>query len=224
MLCVLPAQTCCKHHQKSRNPRRNIVCNVIQLCCRASKVQIPVIFIADHAVHRIDRFIAKSQRRTSDHQIKKRCCHTVRKIFRHRLNRSLCNSRCVQILRIPSDNSCHRAPGAGQILLFQLFFHPHALCIQSLHRKRLPTPQRFQQKCQHGMHQTCQINCGCRHQKASKRQNRCQGCSRHQKSLLGIRKLPAQKFFQRADCFSHINNRVRHPVRIPQAQIHEKAA
>src|SRR5699024_9624109 len=138
-------------HQKCRKPCRNQIEQIIHSCCRPAKIQIPVVFVAHHGVHRVDRFIKKAKPCSSDHHIKQRGNNSVGRVLRHRLHRSLHHAFLCQAFRISPHNHGHGLSSVLNRPCIQCLFYFHAFCLQRLCGKQLPAPETLEQEIKHRM-------------------------------------------------------------------------
>ena len=134
--------------QKGRNPCRQIIDQIIQLCRCPSEVKIGLILIAQHTVHGIHRLIKKGQKRTADQKIKEGCDHAIGEILGYRLDSCLYHPFLRQRLRISSDDTGKGLPCIFQAVCLQFLINQHAFLLQIPQSQNLPAPKHFQGKAQ----------------------------------------------------------------------------
>ena len=94
-------------------PRREKIPYVVQLCGGASEIQIFVVFVADHAVKRVDGLVAEAKRSTADCKVKQRGDHTVRAVLRHRFHSGLRHALLREAFGVAADNHRDGPPCRG---------------------------------------------------------------------------------------------------------------
>ena len=186
-------------------------------------MQIALILVPHHAVHRIDCFVTQRQRCPTDEHIHKRCHHTVRKIFCHRLYGCLCHAFLGKVLRIPAYNPCHRLAGPGQVFRGETAVHTPAFHSQSLHCQCLPAPDGLYRQSQQRVQTVC-------HHADCRRKEQCSNRQYHREHPAGRpfsfrcgRKTCAQEFFQSCDALSHDYHGMGHPGGVRQPQIQKES-
>ena len=187
-------------------------------------MQIFFIFIADHAVHRIDGFIRQCQRRAAQHHIKQRRNHAVTRVLGDRFHCRLGHAFARQGLRIAPDNAADRLSRCGQIALDQFTIDICAFLRQSCRRQRLHAPEQLDRKAQCRMNRRQHTADSAREQQRSHRQQHRQKQPAHPFALRRIRQVLPQKCFQCADGFPHDDNGMHQPRRIAEYPIQYKTA
>ena len=190
---------------------------------RPAKVEIPLVFVAHHAVHGVDGFIGKAQGCAPDQQIQQGGQNPVRKIFRHRLHGGLGDAFRREGGGVPPHNPAHLPPGRRQVPRFQRRVNPAALIGQALQSQRLPAPEQFHCKSQSRVNPMGQSADSRRQGKGAQRQHRRQHPPGRQQTGRGVGEQPPQQVFQPGNHLAHQHHRVGHPGRVGQQQIQSEA-
>ena len=125
----LASDICRCNHQIRADTRRNKIDHVIQLRRCAPEVEILVILISHHRIHRIDRFIHKPENRSSQRGIQHRRDHAVRRVLRNRLHCRLYHSGPIEDIRVSSYNHGYRNAASLKPLFIQTLIHLHTLIL-----------------------------------------------------------------------------------------------
>ena len=220
---ALAAQPCAQDPQQRRQAAGQPVGNIIQMGGSAPEIQILFVFIAHHAVHGVDAFIAQRQRCAAQQHIQQGGDDAIGKIFGHGFHSGLGHPLRGEGRGIAPHNAAHRPARRGQVLFFQLPLHGGAFGVQPLGGQRLPAPHGLHQKPQRRMQRLRRPAHKAREQKRAQGQHRRQHAPCVQKPGLAWPKGAAQGLFQRRNGPAHPHHRVRHPGRVPQQKIQPKA-
>ena len=219
IFCRQTGKSCCCHHKKSGHSRRNIIEYVVHFCCKTSEIQIFFILISDHGIHRVDCLIEGSKHRSADRQIQKRCHHTIRGIFCHRLHGCFCHTFCCQPLRISADDHGNRIACRLQILFFQFFVNLHALIFQRFCRQHPVAEQCHHGQMQIRMDPARQIQHTCHRPGSYTADDHCQKYTCCLFALFCLWKNCPKPFFRNCDQITDQSDRMIEAVRIADQQI-----
>src|SRR5699024_1803155 len=182
-------------HEQSCDPRRYEVEHIIHPCRKSSEIQIFLILISQHGIHRIVCLVQEPERRSSQKHEQKGRCHSVGCIFRHRLHSCLGHPLISEILCIPSHDHGHGLPGPGQIVLLQPVIDLPAFLHQTSCRQDLIAPEALNQKPQRRVYHLSSQEHRRRDQKRKPCRQKPQHGSRRQLSSRRLREQPAQGLF-----------------------------
>ena len=215
-------------------PGRDISCHIVQMGRRPSEVDVFLVFVADHAVHRVDGFVGQSQHRAAEHHIEVGRDHAVGIILRDRFHRSPRHSVRVKRLGVPANDPRDCLAGRDQPgrvgALRRLLSIPvgqtaiHVLCFfgKPPDRDRLPAPQRVQQKKRDRMHDPRQYaKAGCDYEGRHRDQSR-HHCACAPAAPRCVRKDLPQMLFEKTDPSSDDHHWVRQLLRIRKQQVQQK--
>ena len=109
-----------RHHKEHpRDACRDEVQYIVHTCRHTPKVEIALILVAKHGIHRIRRTIEYGKRRTAERKEEERCYHTVHRIFRHGLNCRARRIRLIELCRVTPNNVADVLPCRCKIALDQ---------------------------------------------------------------------------------------------------------
>ena len=187
-------------------------------------MQIPLVFVAEHAVHCVDGLIGQRQRRTAHQHVKQRGNDAVAGVFGYRFHRRFGHALGGQVLGIAPHNAAYGLARGGQVAILQFFVHIHAFLYKSTRRQRLPAPEHLQNKAQNGV-QLCRQPAGCAgNSQRPQRQHRRHDGTTQQFPTRRFRQRGAQAFFQRRDAPPHHHHWVGQPGRVAKKRIQYKTA
>ena len=221
---VLPRERRRARQQQCGHARGQIIGRVVQLCGRAPEIEIPLILIPHHAVHGVHRLVAQRQRRAAQQHVKHRRGHAVGKVFVHRFHGRFRHASGGKGGGVPPDDAGHGGARLLQRAARQRAVHIAALVPQAPHGQRLPAPHGLQRKAQRRVRKAAQPERARRKAQCAQRQQGRQHRARRKLAPGRFRKSAAQPAFQRGDAFPHAHHRVRHPGRVSQRKVHQKAA
>ena len=125
---------------------------------------------------------------------------------------------------VPPDDAGHGGARLLQRAARQRAVHIAALVPQAPHGQRLPAPHGLQRKAQRRVRKAAQPERARRKAQRAQRQHGRQHRARRKLAPGRFGKSAAQPAFQRGDAFPHAHHRVRHPGRVSQRKVHQKAA
>ena len=209
--------------QKGRQPGGQKVGRVVQMGRRPAKVDVPLVFIAHHAVHGVHRLVGKAQRRAAQQQVKEGGGHPVRKIFGHRLDGGFGHPFGREGGGVPPHDPADGFAGGGQVALGQLGVDPAALVGEAPQGQRLPAPEQFQPKAGRRVQPPGKGQRPRRQSKGTRRQDEGQHPAGRPLPRRRGGEEPAQPGLQRRDGPAHENHRMGHPGGVGQQQVQPEA-
>ena len=210
--------------EQRRQTARDIVRHIVQLCRRTAKIEIFLVFVAQHTVHGVDGLVGQGQRRTAQQHIKQRRNDAVAGVLSHRLHRSLGHALGGQGFRVAAHDAAHSLPGCGQAAFFQLGIDIRALLHQSLCGQRLPAPEHLDGKPQQRVKHRRAPADKAREQQRPHRQAERQHRAAQQLALRRFGQAGAEEFFQPGDGFAHVHHRVGQPRRVAENGVQHEAS
>lgn len=121
-----------EHPQKCRDTTRNVVCGIVKLCGHAPEIYVLFIFVAEHAVHRVDGFVGQRKRCAADEHAKKRRDHAVTGVFGNGLHSGFSHALHGKRVGITPDNAGDGLARGGEVVLFEFLVDVAALLHKSL--------------------------------------------------------------------------------------------
>ena len=213
-----------EHPQKCRDTTRNVVCGIVKLCGHAPEVYVLFIFVAEHAVHRVDGLVGQRQRCPAKEHIQKRCNDAVAGVLGHGLHGGSGHARGGQVLRVTAHDAGHGPAGRGQVALCQFLVHIAALLCKTLGSQRLAAPEHLQRQPQRRM-EPCRGPAGKPgNGQRAQRQHRGHRGPAGQLAPRRFGQCGAQVLFQRRDAPAHEHHRMRQPRRVAKQSVQQKAA
>ena len=187
-------------------------------------MQVFFIFIAEHAVHRVDGLVGQRQRRTADKHVKQRCNDAVACILGHGLHGGLRHAFRREILGITANNPRHSPAGGGQVAFCQLLINIPAFLHKPPRRKCLRAPEQLNSQPRQRVQPRGQRTDCSRYSQRCQRQHSCHDPAAEHFTPGRFGQDGPQAFFQRRDAPPHPYDRVGQPCRVPKHSIQHKAA
>ncbi len=153
---VEPAERTGGDHEECGEPGGDEIDDVVRFGGGASERQILFVLVAEHRVHRIDRFIEEPARRAEEKGPEEGRDLPVRGVLRHGLDGSPADAPLVEDIRVPSDDHGDRGPRAFRVAFFEGVLHLFAFPEELTRREDLPAHDRVHGKIRRGVQTPCQ--------------------------------------------------------------------